>query len=153
MAREVPGQPQPSLDWTAAFVLPIPGQEWRFLQRAHPNVLLAGTPIALSAALAVLQFSVRQPVVTWWAAGPLALPSLPTSGTLILREVDMLAREDQERLLDWLERVWGKVQVVSTTRLPLFQLVERGDFLDTLYYRLNLLFFLTDHGAGDRRPG
>jgi sigma-54-interacting transcriptional regulator len=154
MAREVPGVPQPTLISIAAFVSPIPGAEWQFLQRAHPNVLLAGTPTAVSSALAALHLSVRQPVVTWGAAGPLHLPSLPCSGTLILRDVDMLDREDQERLTVWLEHVWGKVQVVSTTRVPLFPLVERGDFLDTLYYRLNFVYLgLTADGARDRQPG
>ena len=117
-------------------------------------MLLTGTHVAISAALAALHFSVRQPVVTWWAAGPLVLPSLPCSGTLILREVDLLAWEDQERLMDWLEHVWRKVQVVSTTCLPLYRLVESGDFLDTLYYRLNPLYIVTAGGAGDgQRPG
>jgi transcriptional regulator of acetoin/glycerol metabolism len=30
--------------------------------------------------------------------------------------------------------------VVSTTHLPLFHLVERGVFLEPLYYRLNLVY-------------
>ena len=39
----------------------------------------------------------------------------------------------------WLDDAVGTVQVIATTSEPLFPLVERGAFLDVLYYRLNIL--------------
>ena len=43
-------------------------------------------------------------------------------------------------------RLTTDVQVVSTAKAPLFPLVERGAFLDRLYYQLNIVYLdLTDH--------
>jgi transcriptional regulator of acetoin/glycerol metabolism len=40
------------------------------------------------------------------------------------------------------------VQIVSTCGQPLFPLVERGEFLNRLYYQLNVVYLdLTDHAA------
>lgn len=123
-----------------AVASPLLSPEWcRLLQRVHPNVLLAGTRVAVNLALDALQSSLQQPIVTWRADGPLAVASLPSSGTLVFPAVDGLSRENQQGLLSWLDAM-GKVQVVSTTRVPLFRLVERGVFLDTLYYRLNVVY-------------
>ena len=110
------------------------------LRRTHANVLLAGAQIAVNIALDALQDSLQQPVVMGHAGDLRVLPSLASSGTVILQDVDGLSQKDQQRLLNWLDEFMGKMQVVSTTRAPLFRLVERGVFLDTLYYRLNVVF-------------
>jgi DNA-binding NtrC family response regulator len=48
---------------------------------------------------------------------------------------------DQARLCSWLEGNQGRTRVISTTREPLFPLLEAGTFAETLYYRLNTLSF------------
>ena len=63
------------------------------------------------------------------------------TGTLILRDVAAMPRNDQHRLCDWLAVTAGRTRVVSTTRQPLFPLLEAGTFVETLYYRLNVLCF------------
>ena len=54
--------------------------------------------------------------------------------------------DDQRRLCDWLEITAGRTPVVSTTRQPLFPLLEAGTFAETLYYRLNILCFQVTEG-------
>ncbi len=45
-------------------------------------------------------------------------------------------------------RTAADVQIVSTCGKPLFPLVERGEFLNRLYYQLNVVYLdLTDHAA------
>jgi DNA-binding NtrC family response regulator len=57
---------------------------------------------------------------------------------LIVRDVAALTAADQQRLLRWLES-GERSQVLSTTSEPLFSLVERGQFLANLFYRLNVV--------------
>lgn len=140
MHPEIHRQPWLTTGSVEAVVSPLPPEEWHMLRTTHPNVLLAGAQVAVNLALDALQSSLQQPIVTWHADGARILPSLPSSGTLILQEVDVLSHENQQGLLSWLEDTMGKVHVVSTTQLTLFRLVERGVFLDTLYYRLNVVY-------------
>jgi transcriptional regulator of acetoin/glycerol metabolism len=78
-----------------------------------------------------------QPVVTWRPGERLMLPHAAQARTLILHDVGALSIPDQRRLLEWLERAAGRTQVVSTTPVPLLPLVQAGEFLARLYYRLN----------------
>jgi hypothetical protein len=55
----------------------------------------------------------------------------------VLRDVHGLTPADQLELLDWLELAEGRTQVVSTSSTPLLPRVHSGEFIDTLYYRLN----------------
>jgi Sigma-54 interaction domain/Protein of unknown function (DUF2934) len=136
---------QPTTDVAGAVVSDeLPPQEWQVLQSARPNVLIAGSHVAVGAVLDALQPSFRQPVITWRADEPLVVRPLPSSGTLILQGVGALPREDQHRLLTWLRDTRGTVQLVSTTRLPLFQFVKRGEFLETLYYHLNVVYLVLE---------
>jgi hypothetical protein len=118
--------------------LQLPPEDWRLLRKSHPNVLLTGGHAAASAALEDLRSCFR-PVVSWCAGNPLVLPALAASSTLILNEAASLSFEDQRRLLAWLERSGGAIQVITTTSCPLFPLVERGAFLEALYYHLNVV--------------
>ena len=71
---------------------------------------------------------------------------------MILQEVDVLSRDDQQRLLSWMRNGLGKMQVVSTTQQPLFRLVEHGAFLDTLYYCLNVVYLEVALQGSFNRP-
>jgi transcriptional regulator of acetoin/glycerol metabolism len=100
------------------------------------NVLVIqrdGAPDLVAALLPKLD----EPIARWRAGQRLILPSVAGTGTMILQDVGALARDDQRRLLDWLERTSGRTQVVSTSRGPLLPRVLSGAFLELLYYRLN----------------
>jgi DNA-binding NtrC family response regulator len=79
----------------------------------------------------------HQPIVTRCAGDRLALQPIEHTGTLVLHSVGTLDRDDQRRLIEWLDRPWPRPQVVSTSPAPLLAEVERGVFFDSLYYRLN----------------
>jgi hypothetical protein len=130
---------QPAAGWDPPSIQ-LPAEEWRLLRRWRPNVLLAGPGESTHAALNALAPCLRAPVVTWQTDRPLALPPSVPIGTLVLQEIAWLTRSEQQGLLDWIEQTSGGTQIVATTSVPLLPLVERGTFLDALYYRLNVIY-------------
>jgi hypothetical protein len=65
---------------------------------------------------------------------------LPTDcDVLILRNAAALTGEEQDRLLEWLERPGRRAQVVSTTPRALHPLIASRLFDDRLYYYLNTM--------------
>ena len=114
---------------------PLP-DDWHLGRQAGVNVLVIqrdGAPDLVEALLPNLD----EPIARWRPGQRLVLPSVAGTGTMILQDVGALARDDQRRLLDWLERSSGRTQVVSTSRGPLLPRVRSGVFLEALYYRLN----------------
>ena len=118
----------------------VPVEELEVLRAWHPNLLLGGTPQAITAALDELQCVFRPAVVSMTGGTALPLPLVTGAGTLILRDVDLLSGEEQQRLLDWLKQHNASVQVVATTTRRLLDLVESAKFDATLYYALNVVF-------------
>jgi len=57
----------------------------------------------------------------------------------VLEDVDSVDLSTQHELLAWLDARSGRVRVISTSRVDLFDLVVAGEFLDPLYYRLNTI--------------
>jgi hypothetical protein len=112
--------------------------EWRILRACRHNVLLEGSLSATDAVLRLLPPHIRGATVWNGAHTPLNLPSGQIGG-LILRGVADLSAEDQTRLLVWLDGPGSRTQIVSTTERPVFALVARGLFDETLYYRLNVM--------------
>lgn len=112
-------------------------EEWRLARRTRANLLLTHAGGVIQSVLELLQPDLDEPIATWCPGERLVLPPATRAGTMILQDVGALAKEDQRRLLEWLERASGRTQVVSTTAASLLPRVEAGAFIDTLYYRLN----------------
>ncbi len=112
--------------------------EWAILRARRHNVLVEGPVPATNAVLGLLQSHIREPIV--WNGVQTGL-DFPTGkiGALILKGVAGLSAEDQTRLLGWLGGPGSRTQIVSTTDRPVFPLVARGLFDETLYYRLNVM--------------
>jgi hypothetical protein len=126
-------------------------EEWHIARTARVNLLVIHSRGVLPRLLDVLLPDLEEPIVSWRPGQHLALPSGTPSGTMILRDVGALADDEQRRLLDWLEETDGRTQVVSTSAEPLLSRVESGDFLDTLYYRLNTVCVnASSHHRDDR---
>jgi hypothetical protein len=70
--------------------------------------------------------------------GPLELPSQKT-GTFFLENASALTLAQQIRLQDWMSRGLGQMQVISVVFDPLYPMVEQGQFLEGLFYRLNVV--------------
>jgi hypothetical protein len=111
-------------------------EEFLLLASARTNLLLEGQELRLEAVLSVLTPRLSRPV-TMWSQGIL-MPG-EHRGTLIVPMVDSLDRDQQKRLVLWLEKTAGSVRVIATTSVPLFAMVQRGAFLDRLYYLLNII--------------
>lgn len=69
--------------------------------------------------------------------GKLLLPPAK-KGTLFLNDVAALGRDQQLALNDWLGSC-DNLQTISITSVPLESLVADGQFLEALYYRLNVV--------------
>ena len=70
--------------------------------------------------------------------GPLTLPK-DKGGSLLLNDVAALRLDQQIALYDWLSTKGRGVQVLSVTAAPIEERVSRGEFLEGLYYRLNVV--------------
>ena len=108
--------------------------EWRLLVTSRPNVLLEGSDEITDAIVAEALHWLPKPQGEWTEGPPRLRPQ-----TLIVRAVSSLDAGEQQRLLDWMVSPGHQVQVVSTTRKPIYQMVISGTFLIDLYYRLNVL--------------
>jgi hypothetical protein len=75
-----------------------------------------------------------------WCSLP-GLLDLPPgkSGTLFLNDIAALGQDQQLGLFDWLSEGCEQLQTISITSVPLESLVEDGRFLESLYYRLNVV--------------
>ena len=102
------------------------------------NMLIRGEKSAATATVVALSADLSIPLVTWTAGSSVSLPAL-REGTVVLQDVDRLEPSTQRELLTWLDERGGRVRVISTARSDLFALVLSGEFLDSLYYRLNTI--------------
>jgi hypothetical protein len=93
--------------------------DWHAILQNRPNVLLQGPKLSTDAWLSQLLACCR--------------------GSTLLENVHTYGLVEQTALLQWLDNS-DRVQVISTTERPLFESVERGDFIGQLYYRLNTVF-------------
>jgi hypothetical protein len=123
----------------------IPGQttevfladSWRLFRVSRPSVLLIGADSAADRAIQLI--TAHDDIITKWPEAQAA--RLPSSSvfTLLVRNVALLEAGEQERLHQWLGDRSGLVRVIATSATPLYGLVERRQFLEPLYYRLNVV--------------
>jgi len=104
----------------------------------RPNVLVECTSDSSETARRQLMALCARPVRYCALPGRLDLPDTK-DGTLVLRDVAALTLAQQVQLYDWLSTGGATLQVISLTTLPLRELVEDGAFLESLYYRLNVI--------------
>jgi hypothetical protein len=124
--------------------------DWRIARAAHGdlrlmgmpkmNLLLVGESGPVQGVLELMEQTAAQPIVAWRPGDPLSLPPVARARTVILHDVSALDPAQQQGLSDWLDAADGRAQVISTSPSPLLPRVEMGEFLDTLYYRLNMVY-------------
>jgi hypothetical protein len=123
---------------------PIPADAWQVLQAVRPNVLVIDPdPRQRSRTLAALLEGTREPVFHCHNA-PLGLPQ-DEVGTLVVADVSCLTADEQRHLLAWAE-AHRRTQIVTASPVPVFPAVAAGVFLDSLYYRINVMV-LGDYGS------
>jgi hypothetical protein len=110
--------------------------EWSALRRTQTNALLVASAVTADQLVDHAKTFLPVPIHECNCAEGLSLPA--DANTVILRYVDALAPEDQSQLLRWLS-VRASVQLLSVCEKPLFPLVERAEFLEPLFYQLNII--------------
>lgn len=111
-------------------------EDLRQLGMPRVNVLFVGADDIVWRLLAT-SLNLASPIVSWRPGEPMHLPESAAVRTLVIREVGIMSGAEQVRLLEYLDRVVGRTQVVCTSSVPLMPLVEDGRFINALYYRLN----------------
>jgi hypothetical protein len=121
----------------------VPSAPRRELQAGvmpRTNVLVVGSSEATRIVLDMLRLDLRGPVLKWRPGQPLELPTRGRAATMVLEDLTRLTDDEQVRILRWLDEVVGQIRVVSTTTVPIWPRVARGEFNDVLYYRLNTVY-------------
>jgi hypothetical protein len=117
------------------------------LRRSRPNVLVVGSSADVDRTFELMYPFLRTPIVAWVPRETRDLPAA-SFRTLVVRDADGLNQTQQECLVAFVSRQPSDGQIISTSRTPLFPLLERGEFLDRLYYQLNVVYLdLTDQAA------
>jgi hypothetical protein len=121
--------------------LNISRSDWWIVTTAHSNVLIEGPESTVDRVIDALAERLRAPVTNWIGKAPEV-----KAGTLVVRAVDTLDGDGQRTLLDYLTVACagGALQVVSTSAQSVFPMIDRGLFLEELYYRLNTVLLHPD---------
>jgi len=117
------------------------------LRRSRPNVLVVASSADVDRVFELMYPFLRTPIVAWVPRETNEVPAT-SFRTLVIRDVEALSGEQQENLVALICRVAEDIQIVSTSKSPIFPLVERAAFLDRLYYQLTVVYLdLTDRIA------
>jgi transcriptional regulator of aromatic amino acid metabolism len=139
-----PTRPSPVVSFSEA--------DWRrFLssERLRPNLLIVCASQEIQTVVTRVLGACRRPVHACPLPGELSLTDDMT-GTLLLWDVAQLTRGQQMKLQDWISDRPRDAQVISITSAPLLPLVEGGQFLEGLFYRINVVSLVAS--VGDDRP-
>lgn len=117
------------------------GDDSDLVRATRMNLLLVGPDDLTRDVVDALSPGLRQPVIVEHPGNPLVLAPIEGVETMILHDVGGFGLADQRRLIEWLEGAGAATQVISTASSPLLPLINTGAFIDTLYYRLNSLYF------------
>ncbi len=112
--------------------------DWETIVHGEPNVLVCGEQPFIEAFLDALKRETSRPIRRCANTRSLLVSKI-AAGTLVLDDPSSYDETDQRALLAWLEHDGLEVQLITTTRKPMFDLVQAGRFLDTLFYRLNTI--------------
>jgi hypothetical protein len=110
----------------------------RVLSKDRVNLLVCCRGRGADRVLQTLMQSCEHPFHLCTLPGPLELPS-HEAGTLFLENASALTLDQQARLQDWMSRNLGQIQVISVVFDSLYPMVEHGQFLEGLFYRLNVV--------------
>jgi hypothetical protein len=110
--------------------------ELQIIRDKRPNVLLIGPTRVVDSAVNCLVMGAGAPVWFWTPAQPIQRAE---RAIVVIRDAGILAPREQAAWLEALDRPLCErpLQVIATNSFAIFPLVQRGLFLDGLYYRLN----------------
>jgi hypothetical protein len=120
--------------------------EWRMITAVRPNILVIGT--ADDVELAVSALVARLPGSVSYLRPNAPPPAIEEAEMLVVPDVAALSPDRQHEWVTWLSN--GDVrhpQIVATSGVPVYPLVEADQLSGILYYRLNTI--LLDMQATD----
>lgn len=121
-------------------ILLIDPLDWAAIMEAKPNVLVCGEPMFIDSFLGLLAGHCAAPIRRISHSGALGFLSDIDDGTVVLNNADRYKESDQRAVLNWLADTGAGIQLITTTGKPLFDLVAQGQFLDSLFYRINTVY-------------
>lgn len=110
--------------------------EWDAVVAARANLLIEGDRAETKRLVGELLSNLTGAVIGFPDADPL---SESDAAVVLVVDVDRLTAENQQTLMSALSRTDRRLQVICTSTTPLYRRVERGEFLPSLYYRLNVV--------------
>lgn len=119
--------------------MPSDSPDWDNVLMGSANTLIQGAKSDLDECVSALTPFCPPPVVTLEDPVVNTLATIK-EGSVILERVARYSLEDQRAILSWLDGDGSGVRLIATTSERLFDLVQGGQFIDTLYYRLNVIF-------------
>ena len=105
--------------------------------RAGVNLLIMGPSAATRRVVDRLRPSLRGPVVAVRPGQTTVLMRGDALGTLVLDNIEAYGLNEQRHILARLESGNDRPRVISTASRAIVPLINRGLFLEDLYYRLN----------------
>jgi transcriptional regulator of aromatic amino acid metabolism len=112
--------------------------KWLTTRDRRPNLMVVARGLPVDVVADHLLPVCAGPVMPSLLPGRLHLPA-SRRGTVLLQNVAALSIPQQIVLNDWIDEGSGQAQIVSIATTPLWRLVENGDFLEGLFYRLNVI--------------
>jgi hypothetical protein len=116
--------------------------DWDLLVWSRLNAILCGPRAILDATFSSLRVHLELPLHEWSFTSGSPLPAM-TTGTLIATDVVDATLEQQRAFLSWLD-AHHAVRIITLSETNLYDLVQTGAMIDTLYYRLNPIYCALD---------
>ena len=104
----------------------------------HPHLLVDCGRFEVDCILLGLHQWGTAPIRHCRLPGPLTLPRA-RRGTLLIENLHQLNLAQQLALYDWMTPGTRHIQIISTTTRVIDSLVANGEFLEGLFYRLNVV--------------
>jgi len=112
--------------------------KWLTTYERRPNLLIVAQGLPVEMVADQLMTLSTRPTLRNLLPGRLHLPAAP-NGTVVLQNVTALSRGQQIVLNDWLAEGCGDTQIISIATSPLWPLVQNGEFLEGLFYRISVV--------------
>lgn len=112
--------------------------EWRMLRAIRPNILVIGVEDAVRATVSALVAELPGPVAYLRSDAP--PPDVDQAEMLVVPDVAAWSPDRQREWVTWLGGIDARrPQIVATSDVPVYPLVESNRFSGVLYYRLNTI--------------
>jgi hypothetical protein len=112
--------------------------EWLTGRDRRPNLMIVAHGKALEEVADRVMAVCKAPILPSVFPGRLHLPT-SHRGTVLLQNVNQMSIPQQIVLNDWIDDARGDAQIVSISPTSVWRLVQNGEFLEGLFYRLSVI--------------